>query len=483
MSLSTALSNALSGLTASSRAAAVVSSNISNAMTEGYGPRQLEVSARTNAGGGVNIDGITRSMDAALVGDARTAMSGLSYQDTLSTYYTRMEDIMGTPEDSYSLTGRIATFESSLVTAASRPDLPERLTDVLYSARDVASGFEEASDTIQSLRMQADSEIAAAVDRTNELLQQVKELNVQITTAINTGSDANALMDLRQSTIDTLSEIIPVTETSRDHGAIALFTPGGAILVDGQAAELGFTRTNMITANMTLDAGLLSGLTINGIEIDTGNASGAIGGGRLAALFEIRDDLAVESQSRLDTVARDMIERFQDSALDTTRASGDAGLFTDEGAVFSAADEVGISARIGINAIVDPAQGGETWHLRDGLGATVIGSVGDASLLQDMVAAMQEARVPSSSAFGSSGLSASALAASLQSFAGTEANAADNRLAFAQARQSEVKERLLADGVDTDAEMQRLLVIEQNYAANARIVQVVDEMLQILMEI
>ena len=46
MSISSALSNALSGLTVASRAADVVSSNIANAMTDGYGVRSLAIGAR-----------------------------------------------------------------------------------------------------------------------------------------------------------------------------------------------------------------------------------------------------------------------------------------------------------------------------------------------------------------------------------------------------------------------------------------------------
>jgi len=38
-------------------------------------------------------------------------------------------------------------------------------------------------------------------------------------------------------------------------------------------------------------------------------------------------------------------------------------------------------------------------------------------------------------------------------------------------------------GVDTDAEMQSLLLIEQSYAANARVIQTVSDMLDILMQI
>jgi flagellar hook-associated protein 1 FlgK len=38
-------------------------------------------------------------------------------------------------------------------------------------------------------------------------------------------------------------------------------------------------------------------------------------------------------------------------------------------------------------------------------------------------------------------------------------------------------------GVDTDAEMQTLLLIEQSYAANAKVVETVDFLIRTLMEI
>jgi flagellar hook-associated protein 1 FlgK len=40
-----------------------------------------------------------------------------------------------------------------------------------------------------------------------------------------------------------------------------------------------------------------------------------------------------------------------------------------------------------------------------------------------------------------------------------------------------------AQGVDSDAELQKLLLVEQVYAANAKLIQAVDEMLEQLMEI
>ncbi|EKD61720.1 MAG: hypothetical protein ACD_54C00129G0001, partial [uncultured bacterium] len=52
MSISGGLSSALSGLNAAARAAEIVSSNIANAMTEGYGRRELQTSARSLGGSG-----------------------------------------------------------------------------------------------------------------------------------------------------------------------------------------------------------------------------------------------------------------------------------------------------------------------------------------------------------------------------------------------------------------------------------------------
>ena len=57
MSLSNALSNAVSGIVAASRGTEVVASNLSNALTPGYARRELQLSTRPYiaAGGGVSV--------------------------------------------------------------------------------------------------------------------------------------------------------------------------------------------------------------------------------------------------------------------------------------------------------------------------------------------------------------------------------------------------------------------------------------------
>jgi len=485
MSISGSLFNALSGLTAASRAAELVSSNVANAMTEGYGTRSLELSSRTLglAGYGVHTDGVVRNVDEGLVEDRRLAQADVGYGDTMSAFFTDIEQILGTPDQPGSLSGRLARLEGTLIEASAHPESDARLSNVLTAAQGLTGHLNASSDAIQTARMDADRGIASQVDLLNTGLKTIENINTAIQESVARGKDPSSLMDLRQQNIDKLSSIIPLRQVPRDHGKVALFTPGGAIVLDGRAATFGFNQTNYIVPEMSVASGALSGLTINGNAVATSGARSPIGGGSLAAMFEIRDESAVTAQAQLDAVARDLVERFQDASVDATRAPGSEGLFTDNGAVFSAADEVALSARLSINAVVDPAQGGATWRLRDGLGAATPGDVGYGVLLADLTTALTTNRTPASGGFSGAAHSASGLAAEYLSLLGAERRNTESELGFAAAKHQTLKQMELETGVDTDAEMQKLLLIEQAYAANAKVMTSADEMLQILMNL
>ena len=46
----------------------------------------------------------------------------------------------------------------------------------------------------------------------------------------------------RQRLVDTISAIVPVREVPRDHNQIALFTTGGATLLEGSASGVSASR-------------------------------------------------------------------------------------------------------------------------------------------------------------------------------------------------------------------------------------------------
>ncbi|MBR9841754.1 MAG: flagellar hook-associated protein FlgK [Rhodobacteraceae bacterium] len=484
MSITGALSNALSGLNAVSRAAEVTSANLANALTEGYGARSLSLSSQTVSGsGGVKVNGISRDVDQALLAQRREAAAQNAGSESRTAHLEALEGLIGTPDESASLAGRIAEFEATLITAASQPESTLRLEQVARAAGDVTQSFKDISSGIQEMRGEADSTINSMVERMNDLLTEVENLNVSIISAKSRGQSTAGYEDARQQMIDEISVMVPVRQMPRDHGAVALVSEGGAILLDGSAQELVFEPTRFVGVYQDMENGALSGITLgNGQEVWS-SARQMLSGGALAAEFAIRDESTANAQAQLDGLARDLVERFQDSGVDPTLASGAPGLFTDAGAAFDASDETGLAARISLNALIDPDAGGEVWRLRDGLGAASVGTTGDGTLLQSLGAALAANLVPSSAALSGRGGSLHDLATQVVSAVSADRLASEQTLSFHVGQLEELQAQELANGVDSDRELQNLLLIEQSYAANARVIETIDEMMTTLMRL
>lgn len=479
MSLSSALSSAMSGLTAASRASGIVSDNLANVMTPGYARRSLELTSSGTAGPGVRVVGVQRHADPGIVSVRRAADAEFGNAQALAQFHSRFASLVGGPTDPTSIGARIADLESNLISAASHPDSAQRLNGVVHSANALVDGITAAADGVAQMRVQADTAIGVQVERLNDALSNVRKLNLRITSTQASGGEVASLLDQRQGLVDQINEIVPVNQVDRDYGQIALYTDGGAILLDGQAARVGFSPTGIITPDMTIGNSALSGLDINGVAI----GMRSIAGGSLAAQFGVRDDLAVSAQADLDTMARDLIERFETASLDPTTTSGDPGLFTDAGAAFDPLLEVGLSNRLSLNATVDPAQGGESWRLRAGLGAPTPGLPGDARQLQAFSDILGAARTPTSTSFGTGMKTAADLGSALMSRAAQRASFSDQALTFATAGKTEMTRIELEQGVDTDAEMQTLMIVEQAYAANARMISAIDDMMETLLRL
>lgn len=483
MGITSALNSAMSGLSANARQAEALSSNVANASTPGYARRVVSLSAQGigGSGQGVMVNGVSREIDSFLLADRRLAQASAGEKDLRASFLAELERIIGDPTAIGSLSARVAAFDAALLEAASRPESEARLNTAVDAAKALALGINQASDAIQIARLRVDGQIAATVEDLNSALAQVEELNIQIRNLDASGRDYSALADQRQQIIDRVATQVPLRELARDHGQIALMTTGGAMLLDGKAAVFGFTAVNTMVPAMSQAAGGLFGLTLNGRPMATAGTSSLVLGGALAANFAIRDELAVQGQARLDGLARDLVERFSD--LDPSLPIGDPGLFTDRGLSFDPSDEVGLSARLAVSEAVDPQVGGQIWRLRDGLGAVSTGPIGEASLLLSLSAALDASRAPASSALPAASRSLSGLTADLLSMTSSARLSAQTDQAFTAARYAALDEMEKAGGVDTDQELQTLLVIEKSYAANAKVLQTIDGLLATLLEI
>lgn len=424
MSLTSALSIARSGLTASSRAAELTSQNVANALTEGYGRRELSLSSRLT--GGVAVTGVTRFADRALIGDRRLAEAGAAASQNVAGFLGTVEGALGVPGKAGSLSALVSRLETALIDAAAQPQSANGLQAVVDAGAALTGRIGLVSGQIQTARQDAETQIEDTVTSINDALSRLESLNAQI--AVH-GKDVSGFLDQRQQLVDSIAQHIPLREMEREDGRIALISRDGAVLLDGKATTLGFEKSGVIVPGMTL-----SGLTLNGRALPV-SGPGGIGGGALGAQFAVRDDLAPQAQAALDGFAADLGVRFEGT-----------GLFSD-------------------------AVSAEPWRLRDGLGALAPSAGGDGSRLNAMLAALTAGK-------GASG-SAEEL---LSGISGRRINA-ESEAAFAAARSDTLRVAELAGGVDSDQEMQKLLLIEQSYAANAKVIQTIDAMMQALLRI
>jgi flagellar hook-associated protein 1 FlgK len=476
MSIGNTITSALSGLNVASRRAEVVASNVANAMTEGYGRRSLSVSSHVL--GGVRVEGVHRHMDAGLIGARRLAEADLGASRDAADHLARLELLVGRIGEDGGLAGRLAEVEAALVSATADPTSEIRLTRVGDGLGALAAALNSANDGVQALRLDMDGVIADQVRSLNEALARVEHLNVTISETANRGLDASALKDQRQQAVDSISALVPVREIDRGRGQIALMTTGGQLLLDGRAVRIEVTPASFVTADMTLSSGALSGLSVNGTPVG-GNGVGKLGGGRLGQAFALRDVVLPGAQDSLDGLARDLIERLS-GATDPTLAPGMPGLLTDAGSALAASPAPGLAGRIALAAAVDPARGGTSRLLRDGLAAASPGPAGSASQLERWIDALRDARAPAS---GGQARSTASHAAAFLAGIGAARVSAERDTAFHVARWETLRDAELGDGVDTDLELQSLMHIEQAYAANAQVLRTVDGLIRTLLEI
>lgn len=485
MSIGAALTNALSGLNAASRGVEQVSSNVANATTPGYARRELELTSKSLGaqGSGVQVAGIRRIVDQALLTDRRFAGAAAGAAGLIADFHASLENTLGTPDAEGSLSQRIGDFDGALIQAASMPNSEARLAAVLNAAEGVTRQLNAASDLVQRTRTEAEAAIGAEVGKLNDALEKVAKMNMQIRSETASGHDASSLMDQREQIIDSVSDIVPIRQISRDHNQVALFTTGGAVLVDGPPASFGFSPVPLVTADMTQASGALGGLTLNGMDIATAGGAGLIAGGTLAAHFALRDELAVAAQAQLDGLARDLIGRFADPSVDPTLAPGDPGLFTDGSGPFDPLAEAGLAGRISVNALADPSRGGALWRLRDGLGAATPGDAGNAAIIGAMEDVLTMPRVAASGGLSSTAMGFSSLAADLLSRVGTARQGAEGEASYTAARSDALIAAEKEGGVDTDQEMQKMIVLEQSYGANAKVIQTLNGLLDSLLQL
>lgn len=489
MSLTHALSSANSGLASTSRRADVAANNIANASTPGYVRRSVITSETVSGsqGSGVRITAIERAQDMAVTRLRRDADSATGRSSVMAQAYQTLNTELGSPGDGYGLFSTLENLESALKSLEATPESSALQNAVFSAANETTHQFNALSHIVTSMRETADNNIDRSVKKVNDSLYRLQDINSQLGSIDDLSSEGAALEDERQRLIDGIAEIIPIKDIARQGGQIDILTSSGVYLLSGSVRELSYERAGVVseTDRYGEPGSRLSGLFVGEQDLTPGtDGRHALQSGSLAGEFAIRDTVAVEFADTLDGLASDLISRFSNDALDPTKAAGAPGIFTDKGAAHDPVDLLGTASRLRLNNAINPNVGGDVSRLRDGLGATTPGNSGNTAIISGLLSAMTDSQDAPAGTKLQGQYNVIGAAAGFTSQIGEQALRHDSINASTIARRDILSDTDLSkSAVDTDVELQNLLVIEQSYAANARVIQAISDMIDRLMQL
>ncbi|WP_295848756.1 flagellar hook-associated protein FlgK [Tardiphaga sp.] len=307
MSLDVARSIAVSSLMATQVQISVASANIANASTTGYTVKTA-VQAATVSGGvgtGTTITAITSNVDRLLLKSLVAATSELGSATTSSGYLDQLQALYGsttgTDSTGTSLANTLASLETALSSLSSTASSASLQANAVSALDDVAAQLRDTSSGIQTLRGNADTAIASAVDDVNTQLNAIASLNGQIKLAAASGQPTGDLEDQRNNALQDVASQMNVSYFISSSGDMQIFTASGQALVDSSVHPLSFTAASSVTAISTYDTTAstgLSGISVNGVDVTS-----QIGSGNIGALVSLRDTVLPAAQTQLDQLA------------------------------------------------------------------------------------------------------------------------------------------------------------------------------------
>ena len=492
MTLTAALNSARTGLNTTQTQISATSDNVANALTEGYVARRSDPVSRAYGGvaAGVSTEIVRGPVNSRLLRDIRFANSELGQASIQQSILADIVNVSGSPAEGRSISAAFVELNTAFQRLSDTPDSPTSQRGVLDASKTLVSRFAALEDGIRTGREEADAAIAASVDEANALLNQLEQLNDDIVKAKASGNDGAPLLDERDLALTSLSELIGIRTFLGEDGDVVITTKEGISLLDGDARSLGFSPTSQVPPDATLGTPL-SGLSVNGTDITpTGGGPQALQSGRIAGAFQLRDVELPRQQSQIDELARRTLSLFQ--TVDASVGPAATGLFVELDAVSGLpirhddavpADPVaGLAGRLAINANVDPTAGGNLRRLRDGVQTLVAGPAGDTTQINAFIAGLNSGQPFS----GTPGLGTNV---SLEQYADQILTAhqadrlqADNATEASVVTYNTLLSRHVGEtGVNVDAESERLLTLEQAYAANAQVISTVNRMFEELL--
>ena len=497
-SLSGALGIASGGLANISLGLSVVSQNVANASTPQYA---LESATQTSlsAGGqesGVQSGLVVRATDPGLQSQVAAQTSALAAEDTISAALATLEPVLGTVGAGTDLGSQLGAVQSAFSALQADPSDATQQGAVVDAAASLASFINTLAGAYGSARQTAQDGIVTGVGQLNAALSNLGTLNTQIVNDRAQGLSTADLENQRAQAEATISGLVDARFLPRQDGGVTVLTTGGAQLpTDGTQLTAPAATTGPTAFH---PGGGIAGILLGGTDITAQLTGGAIG-----ANITLRDQTLPSYQAGLDQFAETLSTRF--SAQGLTLFTGPTGALPASTGPYVQSGYVGYAGVIQVNPLVSATPS----LVRDGTGVvagspggasaftpnpnglagftTLITRVLDYALGPDVQAGVAQTPAattglgPAGTLATPYGGQATLTEAANALTAGQAADSADatTQAGDTKAVQTSLQGKLTAvTGVDMDTELGQMVVLQNAYGANAKVISAVQAMFQ-----
>lgn len=266
------LNNATKGLLVQQSALQTTSHNISNANTEGYSRQKVTMVADNpytlggigQLGTGVRIASIDRIVDPYVNKQLRNENASLEMYSKKSEVLGQLEGIFNEPSTT-GLNNNLSKVFSSWTYLGSNPELLTAKTMVAQNSETFTDTLHHMSNQIDSLHEGTVQDIEKNVLDFNAKVEQLDSLNKQIFNVTSQGQAPNDLLDQQDKILSELTGIAGVEASYDKFNRVSVNVGGQSILTEDSIAK------------MTVEAKPAGQLAVDGknIDITAGNIKGS----------------------------------------------------------------------------------------------------------------------------------------------------------------------------------------------------------------
>lgn len=292
-----------SALLSYQRALDTVSHNVANVNTPGYSRQSVELTARPGQGfgsgflgAGVDVTTITRQYNQFLTDGLRTSNSSYQEQNTLATLAGNLDNLLA--DDQSGLGPVLGSFFDAVQGVASDPTSTAARQVLLSEAGTLVSSFQGLNTWMQNNRSDLSASMDTRTQEINRLAGGIASLNQEIIDARSSagGQPPNDLLDARDQMVLDLSNLVSVTTTTQEDGALNVF------IGSGQSLVLGVKTNAMGVQESVSDPGQVD-ITIGATGQPPVVVTKLISGGVLGGLLAYRDQVLDPAINELGRIA------------------------------------------------------------------------------------------------------------------------------------------------------------------------------------